>query len=464
MALYNYALRKADGTYLTSIPPESWIYFDYERVVNDVGYCEGVLSTALYPELRDAFYIGMGDPRDNLDGILEIWRQPRDGPTGQTLRPRLDAQYLIRYNRNEETNDARRRLTVIGRDQKHLISRCNVHPRGAIPPEGQSTTDFTAVFPWTLPTTDTFTGPPHLGTGYGNDTAEIMWAMAARCQVTNPVAFATTHVTVPGAPSTGGIPDHRISERYTPLLEALQTASGASWYASYFGYESTPADNGCDFDLVAASTPPYFPWTFTVFPGGRGTDRRIGTTRPMVFSDTLGNILQPVTITDHLDEKTRIIAAGAGDGLNRDILLVTKPTAIGRSPLNKNEEFVDARRAQPFALGPPVIGFGDVLMAGQNRLKENGVREAFTFLVSGSAEYGRDYDLGDLVTAAFQDKQEDYQIRSIRVLLDTSGAEAVTVEFGSLDGMYWKGQDSLDQIISVIKDVEDQASGLETAQ
>jgi len=462
MTNYSFNIRNVrSGNLLFALPEEAFISFYYRRLVNEPGEFEGTINSSLYPQIRNIIDLrGSRYPQGiTLDAILEVWRQPTYF-TGLLGLWRLDAQFLIRYVRDEMLDNGIIRFTVIGRDIKHLLGRAAIFPKGATPPEGQSSNDFSSVFPWTLPTEDTFKGSPHVNDD--DSTAEKMYGMFLRAQAVNQIALDPTYVTN-ATIEPGGIPNHVIGERYSNLLEALQNASGASWFASYYAFESTPADEGCDFDLLPAPTPPYWPWTFKVFIGGRGTKRTKDTLQPVVFSFTEG-VSTPTYIHDMLTQKTRAIVGGFGEGVDRDVILVTNPTAIGYSPLNKADAYLDARQAEELDETTPEIGFGQLVKEGLYLLKEEGEQEEFTFHVGSDMVYGLDFDLGDVVSVETPYLSRDYQIRGVHVRMGEDGREEVSVEFGLLDGTSVRGRDLLEQMLQLIKENEKKMEEAQAAE
>lgn len=454
MAEYAFNIRRLDTEQLVaSLPRNAFLHFFYDRRVNDSGTFEGTINTQLFPWVRNLINLrGERFPHGiTLDNVLEVWRKPVP-VNGSAGIWRLEGQYFIRYVRDQMMENGVQRFSIVGRDVNHVLSRAMIFPRGAIPPEHQSSADFLGDFPWTLPTEETFKGQPYVGDT--DSTAEKMYGMFLNAQANNDVALDPTFF---GNASIdpGGIPEHIIGERYSNLLEALQNASGASWFASYYALESTPADEGCDFAIMpTVSSPPYWPWDFTVFVGGRGVDRRIGGPNELIFSAAAGNMDVPVYIHDMLQQKTRVAVGGAKEGVNRDVILVTNPTVIGWSPLNKNDQYIDARQAEEVPPKPGTVAadFGQLVKDGLWTLKEQGEQEEVTFQVGRNVEYGVDFDLGDLVTVSTPYLLRDYQIRNIYITLDERGQENVQIEFGLLDGTSVRGRDLLEQMLQLIRE------------
>lgn len=453
-AQYRFFLREADGTALAWIPPTAWVQFSYTRRVNDVGRFEGIINLTNYEYLWEFFDV---EPGGHLDAILEVWRSVDDTPPIY----RLDQQFLMRYDREELLNDGRPRGTVIGRTIEYLLESCTVFPDNAnppaMPPEGDEATDYYGgVFPWPLPTAPNFDGIPLvLAT---SDTASKLAALVEWAQISNPIALV--NVTIP-APPAGGIPAHHIGERFTSLLDALKAASGASWWASFHGLSATPINNGCDWKLTPAVAAPYIPWSFDVRVGQWGTDHRASSAAPVVFSPTKNNMNQPVTISDRLEERTKVYVGGDGADAARNILAVVNNARIADSIYNKREKYVDSRKIDPFAAVPPPYGIDQATEEGQRYLKELGIRRPFTFILTENknTQYGKDFDLGDLVSAAFGATLEDFQVRQIEINVGAYSNESIDVELGPLDGSAAKSSDFFQQLVSLIREIQAEATG-----
>ena len=316
MATYSFLLRDpSDKSVLAFIPTNAWLFFEYDKRVNDVGQAQGILSLRRFPWLSE--YFRVRNQSDHLDAILEVWRQPPRIPGRTPLPARRDAQFLLRYQREEYLNDGRPRQTAIFRDQMHLLVRPIMHPPGDIPmivTDEASKQLAIAAYTTGTPAPPVFTEDNFTGAGETADTARQMWEIVNRANQTLPVVFSDIVIAPPVA---GGIPQHPISLRYeNSALLALQRASAASWFAWYNGLVPATA-LPCDFYMEPATGNPGMPWTFRVYPGGYGRDLRVGNTVgnvPVVLSAELDNVIQPVFLVDRLEEITSAVVAGQGDG------------------------------------------------------------------------------------------------------------------------------------------------------
>lgn len=140
---------------------------------------------------------------------------------------------------------------------------------------------------------------------------------------------------------------------------------------------------GGDFDIVKTSSTA---WQWRWYTGQLGTDK----TASVIFGMNRGNMANVETVDDHIDEATVALVAGAGEGSDRETLIVTGDNyAAG----NDIEVFVDGREVE--------TGQSNALTdKGTARLEEVKRVQTFSFdtlQVEGS-RYGKDYNVGDLVT------------------------------------------------------------------
>jgi hypothetical protein len=144
--------------------------------------------------------------------------------------------------------------------------------------------------------------------------------------------------------------------------------------------------SGGDFDLIktGGST-----WDFRFYPGQRGTDR----TASVTFSLALGNMSSPSYIYDRISEATIAIVGGRGDAATRDYVAVT---GTGYDTTNNYiETFVHASNNDTDAY---------LVARGQEYLYSVLARKKLSFIAlqTPAVQYGRDYFLGDLITAFYR--------------------------------------------------------------
>lgn len=143
------------------------------------------------------------------------------------------------------------------------------------------------------------------------------------------------------------------------------------------------AVGGGDFDCVRTATGA---WEFRWYAGQRGTDRSAS----VVFATNFGNMIRPKLQRSHITERAVAIVAGQGQEAARTF--VVRTSATYNATTNCGEVFVDARNSSTT---------NALNAAGDARLRELAARDLLTFdvLQTPGSRYGRDYDLGDLVTA-----------------------------------------------------------------
>jgi len=178
---------------------------------------------------------------------------------------------------------------------------------------------------------------------------------------------------------------------FNNLLETLQEISADSHTteatATYFGM--VPLNNGWDFE-------------FRTHIGQWGNDHRNGS-GPSGINGAQGgvilslgrqNIDQASLIHSSAEERTHIYGLGQDEGVARVVQEASDPARIGKSPLNRIEDTVNANNSALAA---------DVLAAAQARLREGRPRRSFqaTITETPGTVYGKHWGLGDYLTAEF---------------------------------------------------------------
>lgn len=153
-----------------------------------------------------------------------------------------------------------------------------------------------------------------------------------------------------------------------------------------------------------------------------GTDRRLGFgSPPVVFSPGYGNMTEPRYVEDHLGEINHAFVGGQGTGLDRIIYDKQDAALIAGSPWNLREGYSDARS----------LDLEDKLEAEADKALDEGspiTDLEFRLIETDTCKYGRDWDLGDLVTAIYRGVQLDYTIEAITVTVDNAGVESVELD------------------------------------
>lgn len=196
----------------------------------------------------------------------------------------------------------------------------------------------------------------------------------------------------------------------------LQWAGQRSWQGLLETIQEIADLTNVDFDIVKTGPQTF---EFQCYYPQLGTDR----TAILTFSPTLGNMLSPSYTLSRTEEVTRVIVLGPGSETDRHVV-VRESGAIGDSPWNTVEETYDARKET------------DILAlqaAGDAQLLKLGAQESFTFTVmqTTSAQYGRDYFLGDRVSTGFGDISTTKKIISVNINIQ-DGKEEINMEFATL--------------------------------
>ena len=170
---------------------------------------------------------------------------------------------------------------------------------------------------------------------------------------------------------------------------------------------------GGDYAVVGTGAATYeFRW----YLGQLGTDRSLDVT----FAPEWGNMGTPrLTIPRH-QEISAVLVGGQGDGAARTTVWRTDAARIAESPWNRRELFLDQRQeSDPNGLDS----------AGDRALEEGKARAELTFevLQTPGCLYGRDYFLGDLVTARFEDYTATQKIDQVTFTVN-KGGEKIAVE------------------------------------
>jgi hypothetical protein len=240
--------------------------------------------------------------------------------------------------------------------------------------------------------------------------------IAYKASTSNRTSFASakaetilkTLVTYNATPA-GTIGDGRMRDVTLPTITVQTDGAGGNtldlncaWDNLLNTLQGVALVGGGDFDLVRSGASS---WQFQWFAGQRGTDR----SATVVFSLQYGNMTNPSLRLNFLGERTVAIVGGQGEDIVREV--VVRNGVNYAAPHNATEMFVDARQMTTAA---------GLNAAGDAHLAERQAKRDFTFevLQTPSTVYGRDYFLGDLVTATFG------------LYSDVKKVQQVAVEFG----------------------------------
>lgn len=184
-----------------------------------------------------------------------------------------------------------------------------------------------------------------------------------------------------------------------------------AWQNLLGALQDVAAVGGGDFDLVKTGAAA---WEFRWYAGQLGTDR----SATVLFSLARGNMAAPVLTRNTLSERTVAIVGGQGEAAARAVAVRTG--ANHNASYNSVETFVDARQMTTTA---------GLEAAGDRALAEAQARYTLTFDVvqTPATLYGAHYDLGDLVTASFEEYSGVKKITGVAVEFTSEGDERVQV-------------------------------------
>lgn len=162
---------------------------------------------------------------------------------------------------------------------------------------------------------------------------------------------------------------------------------------------------------------------FRWYPDQFGLDRTEGNTDgnvPMIFSPDLGNMTNATYRYSRLDEVNVVYVLGQGSGSLRTVVTRTSGTESD-SPWNRYAVSRDARRT---------VDATELNQKGDAVLDKQRAKRIITFDAqqTPASRYGRDWDLGDLVTVKMRGMEWTQKIVGVFVTLDASGNETIKPE------------------------------------
>lgn len=353
----------ATGAVRTVLSGEAFDDCKYSRILNDIGLF--AMTLPRNPDWADVF---------TLDALIDI---ERTSPLTGILQ--VEETYLTRLlHRFREGNVER--FVVGGLSLNHLLSRRVIDP----------TNDPLAAGGYS-----TKAGPSDvILAAYANEQCGSL-AAAAR-QFPN---FQVGAVGGVGAPAGKRL-------RYENLLEVFQdVANQANSNTDFLIYRLV--DNITRLQI-----------------GPIGTDKTRTRNYPgfpfVEVNPIRGNLVDPSLLIDRKDEQNYVYALGQGPGENR-IVFQLQGLGVYDSPFNRIEFTTDVRTAER----------GDnTTIATQARsalFEKQAIRE-FTFQPSADKPgnvYRQDWDIGDILTCAWDDEKLDLRVREVEITLD-SGGETIT--------------------------------------
>lgn len=136
-----------------------------------------------------------------------------------------------------------------------------------------------------------------------------------------------------------------------------------------------------------------------------------------------GNLQRPSYQFDRTDEKNYVYELGQGQGANRTFL-VLPGDSITDSPLNRCEFTEDARHVEK-------VDSVSLLTAARISLWNHYPKIEFTFEPTGLEPgniYRQDWDIGDVITATWDEYNEDLRMTGIEITVSGSAGETIQVQ------------------------------------
>lgn len=188
--------------------------------------------------------------------------------------------------------------------------------------------------------------------------------------------------------------------RFDRLLASMQDIAGDEYEADF-----RVVRTGAGFELRSYS--PYF-----------GTDRRRGTADPTIFSLELANMQNPEHMVDWREEVTYLIGGWQGTRAGQALYFAQDATAMAETPFSRREDFIDL---QSLSQSDPIPD----IMSNElyNRRKVETV--SFELLQTDACLYGRDWNLGDLVTLDLWGYSYDMRITGVNGAIDGQNEETI---------------------------------------
>lgn len=360
MALPDYQLtvRSAtDGSVRTVLDGSAFNNCKYSRVLNDVGVFAMELPS--FPDWPAIF---------TLDTLIDI---ERTSPLTGLLQ--IEDTYLTRLLHRFREGDEER-FIVGGLSLNHLLARRLVDP---------------ADDPLAAGGYSTKAGPAD----------QILFDYAEeQCGSIASVIRRFPNFSVGAIASLGSTAGRRL--RYENLLETFQDVANQS---------------NIDFVISRLSANAL---RLTIAP--IGTDKTRSRNYPFApfveLNPIRGNLSDPSLLFDRKKEQNYVYALAQGPGENR-IVLQSQGLGVSDSPYNRIEFTTDIRSAER----------GDsttVATQAASALYDKQAKIEFTFKPTGTdpgALYRLDWDIGDKITAAWDDQIIDLRVREVEISLDSGG-------------------------------------------
>ena len=172
---------------------------------------------------------------------------------------------------------------------------------------------------------------------------------------------------------------------------------------------------------------------FQTFTGQRGADRRYPYgDNPTLLGAEQGNLTN-VTLTDDWREEGNVVyAGGQGEGNSQIIQFAQNQQRRDMTPWSRGEEWVSASHA-----GTTLTGQTEAEL----RLRELRPFKSFSADVqdTDNSRYGREYKLGDRVTALFDGDTFDVMVEGVQVDVTDPDPDTVTIKLQTPGDVYADG-------------------------
>lgn len=374
---------------------EDFKYLSYTMRLNDRGDCTlDIDANATYGGgrllLADLFL-------DNLDLMLVVYREDVENRMARYV----DGEFFHRTSYQYQEVDGAERFTCYGRGLTDLLARRIVaYPSGdpGAEKEGEAETVLKEYIEENLGASAI--DPPRYGHG------------VAPYFVVEPYL---------------GLGDYWWGSRsWRNLLDVAQELAA---------FDPTAAGLGFDFLVVSKLASAHgTPGDWLEFQVARpwGLDRTVGqfVNPPAVFSTGNGNMLLPQVSESHIEEKTRVFALGQGEDEDRDVWQEDDAVRQARSLWGVAEMVRNANMEEEM---------DGLEVAAKTALAETAPRRTFAFQVlqTTGSRYGRDYGLGDLITARYKGVSVTRKIVGVTVRVSAEGGtggqrEEVRLDLGEV--------------------------------
>jgi hypothetical protein len=156
---------------------------------------------------------------------------------------------------------------------------------------------------------------------------------------------------------------------------------------------------------------------FRTYTTQRGNNHGRTSGQTVVISRERKNFEEPSFVEDHENEITYVYAGGQDTGANREVLTATNTVAVGQSPFNRRELWVDARAVD----NPDKTKMTAAIQSEANAaLQENRARKTLTgrIIDTEGCQDGVHYRYGDIVYAEYRGQGYDAHINMLHVTIE----------------------------------------------